>query len=133
MEEHLAWQLLFTRWVILFVVAFIIGIFTNGVTTLIAKNKEPYKGVWLWPIVFIALSGVHVGGFLYRHSLPHWVLSTSAGLLVSLGSTLLIRWIFDLVAVKANVIAAILSCITFAIVANFTQAEEMLISWFKAF
>ena len=131
MSDHLAWQLLVTRWLILFVIAFVVGIFCNGVTLVVAKDKEPYKGKWLWPSIFTFLAAVHIGGFLYRHSLPHWLLSMNAGFFTALGTTFLIRWIFSLITVKANVIAAILSCAAFAIVANFTPVEAVLMDWFK--
>ncbi len=132
MSDHLAWQMFLTRWVILFVVTFVVGIWLNGVTALIAKDKEPYKGKALWWTVFVVLAVVHIGGFLYRHSLPHWVLSASAGFFTALGATLMMRWIFDLLAVKANIIGAVMAGLGFALVANFTQVEAMLIDWCKA-
>ena len=131
MDEHLAWQFFVTRWVILAVMAFGIGLLLDGATAVFKKDAEQYKGRAVWVISFLLLTALHIGGFLYRKQLPHWSMCIGAGLITGFCAIALLKGIGDWLTIKISWLYVLLTSVAFAIVANGTSLEQMMIDWIK--
>ncbi len=132
MNEHLAWQLAITRPLIMLAAVVLAGLLLNGVAGVWKKDAAQYQSKAWWSVVFVLLAGGHIAAFMHHHDFPDWALNAAWGFWVGIMSTgLLYIGAYHFLHVKLVRAYTLLASVLFAVVANATPLENMMIEWIK--